>query len=293
MGSRSALAAAFVTILVWSSSYSVARVGVRHYDPVAFSALRTVVAAVFLLLLAIPLRVGLPARGDRWRVFSTGFVGVTVYLSLLNTGLEVVESASAAILIALAPIFVALLSMRFIGERLTRSGWMGLVGAFLGVVLVALGEGSGIRFGVSALLVVLAALAHGAYNVMAKPLASRYRPVQVVSWVFWSGALAFVPVLVRSRADLFTAPAEVYFSAVYLGLCASALGFILWTYALAGAPASVVASALYTTPPLSALIGWAWLDEQPGLSVLVGGVVILSAVVLVMQRGVASVGTHA
>lgn len=282
-----------MTILIWSSSYSVARVGVRHFDPVAFSALRTVVAAGFLLLIAVPLRVGLPERGDRWRLFSAGFVGVTVYLSLLNTGLEVVESASAAVLIALAPIFVALLSMRFIGERLTRWGWIGLGGAFLGVVLVALGQGSGIRFGVSALLIVLAAIAHAAYNVMTKPVASRYHPVQVVSWVFWSAALAFVPFLIRSRVELFTASAEVYFSAVYLGLFASALGFILWTYALSGAPVSVVASALYTTPPLSALIGWAWLDERPSLAVLVGGAVILAAVVLVIRRGVAPVGSHA
>lgn len=293
MGSRAALAAAFATILVWSSSYSAARVGVRHFDPIVFSGLRTVVAAVVLLLIAIPLRIGLPARGDRWRVLSVGFVGVTVYLSLLNTGLEVVESASAAVLIALAPIFVALMSMRFIGERLTRWGWIGLGGAFLGVVLVSAGQGTGIRFGVPGLLIVLAAIAHAAYNVLAKPLASKYHPVQVVSWVFWSAAVAFVPVLLRERAYLFIAPAEGYVSAVYLGLFASTLGFILWTYALAGAPASVVASALYTTPPLSALIGWIWLDERPSLSVVVGGAVILSAVVLVMRRGVAPVGPHA
>ena len=293
MGSRGALTAAFITILVWSSSYSVARVGVRHVDPIVFSALRTVVAAGFLLLIAIPLRVGLPAQGDRWRVLSVGLVGVTAYLSLLNTGLEVVESASAAVLIALAPIFVALMSMRFIGERLTRWGWIGLGGAFLGVVMVSLGQGSGIRFGMPSLLIVLAALAHATYNVMVKPLASRYQPVQVVSWVFWSAGLAFVPVLFHARADLSVVPAEGYVSAVYLGLCASALGFILWTYALAGAPASVVASALYTTPPLSALIGWMWLDERPSLSVLLGGAVILAAVVLVMRRGVAPVGPHA
>ena len=290
MGSRTGLAAALVTILVWSSSYPVARVGIRHFDPLVFSALRIVVAAGFLALIASPLRVGLPARGDRWHVFSSGIVGVTVYLALLNSGLEVVESAAAAVLLALAPIFVALMSMGFIGERLTLWGWIGLGGAFLGVVLVSLGQGSGVRLGVSGLLVMLAAIAHAAYNVMTKPLASRYRPVQVVTWVFWSGALTSVPLLLRAPAQLLAAPAEGYFSAIYLGLCASALGYILWTRALADAPVSVVASALYITPPLSALIGWVWLHEQPSQSVLVGGLVILAGVVLVMRRGVATVG---
>ena len=289
MGSRAALVAAFATILVWSSSYSVARVGLRHFDPFVFSALRITTAAVVLTLIALPLRVGLPARGDRWRVFASGLIGMTVYLSLLNSGMQVVESASTAVLIALSPILVALMSMRFIGERLTGWGWIGLGAAFFGVVLVSLGQGSGVSLGGSAVLVVLAAAAHALYIVMTKPLTSVYSPVQVTTWAFWSAALTFLPVLFRAPAQLLAAPAEGYFAFLYLGVGSSALGFMLWARALSGAPASVVASALYVTPPLSALIGWVWLGEQPSSWVYVGGVVILSAVILVMRRGVAPV----
>ena len=287
MGSRAALVTAFATIIVWSSAYSAARVGLRHFDPIVFSALRNVAAAVTLAPIALSLRVGLPARGDRWKVFGSGVVGMTVYHSLLNVGLGVVESASAALLIALSPILVALMSMQYIGERLTNWGWIGLGAAFLGVVVVSLGQGSGIRFGLSSLLVILAAAAHAAYIVMTKKLTSIYRPVQVVTWAFWSAALTFIPVLFRAVTQLSAAPAEGYFAFVYLGVGASALGFVLWARALAGAPASVVASALYVTPPLSALIGWVWLDEQPTLWVLAGGMIILSAVFLVMRKGMA------
>lgn len=212
---------------------------------------------------------------------------MTVYQMLLNAGLEVVESASAAVLIALSPILVALLSMRFIGERLTGWGWIGLLAAFLGVVLVSLGQGGGVRFGGSSLLVVLAAASHAAYIVMTKPMAGKYRPLQVVTWALWSAALTFLPVLLRAPAQLSAAPLEGYLAFVYLGVGSSALGFVLWARALSGAPASVVASALYATPPLSALIGWGWLGEQPSPWVLAGGAVILAAVVLVMRRGVA------
>lgn len=52
----------------------------------------------------------------------------------------------------------------------------------------------------------------------------------------------------------------------------------------------VGASALYVTPPLSALIGWVWLDEQPTLWVPAGGMIILSAVLVVMRKGMASSG---
>ena len=290
MGSRAALVAAFATILVWSSSYSVARVGLRHFDPVDFSVLRIITAALTLSLVAVPLRVGLPARGDRGWVFASGVLGMTVYWSLLNTGLEVVESASAAILLGLSPIMVAVMSMGFIGERLTKWGWAGLVVAFIGLVLVVLGQGGGVRFGVSGLLIVLGAIAHAGYIVMTKPLMSRYRPVQVVTWALWSAVLTVTPMLFRVLPKLATAPGEALFSFIYLGIGASALGFILWARALVDAPASVVASALYATPPLSTLIGWVWLGERPTWWVLGGGVVILSAVVLVIRKGVAPTG---
>lgn len=156
MGSRVALVAAFVTIVIWSSSYTVARVGLRHFDLFELSALRIITAAATLSLVAAPLRIGLPLRGDRRLVFASGFVGMTVYWTVLNTGLEAVESATAAILLGLAPVMVALMSLGFIGERLTKWGWAGLLAAFAGLVLVVLGEGDGVRLEASAFLVVLA-----------------------------------------------------------------------------------------------------------------------------------------
>ena len=278
MGSRAAPVAAFATILVWSSLYSVGRVGLRHFDPLLFSALRVVTAAAVLTLMALPLRVGLPARGDRWRVLASGLIGMTAYQSLLNAGLEVVESAAAAVLIALSPILVALMSISFIGERMTGWGWIGLGAAFFGLVLVVLGQGDGLRLGVSGILVVLAAIAHAAYIVMTKRLMSKYRPVQVVTWAMWSAALAFLPLMFRALPELAAAPGDAIVAFLYLGICSSALGFILWARALVDAPASVVASALYATPPLSTLFGWLLLGERPTPTVLLGGAVILSAV---------------
>ncbi|MDE0708930.1 MAG: EamA family transporter, partial [bacterium] len=69
-------------------------------------------------------------------------------------GLQDVESASAAILIALTPIFVAVLSGPMIGERLTVWGWSGLLLAFPGAALVILGQGGGLDLGVSRLLLL-------------------------------------------------------------------------------------------------------------------------------------------
>lgn len=286
MAYRAAMAAAFATILIWSFSYPVARVGLRHLDPLYLSGLRLVIAALALSAIALPGRVGLPERGDRLRVVTAGLIGMTFYLAILYTGLQVVEAASAAILIALTPMFVALLSGPMIGERLTVWGWLGLLLASAGAAMVILGQAGGFDLGISSLLLLVAALAHALYNILAKSLVARYSPLQVATWSMWVGAVTSLPLLFGAPGQLGGAPWDSLLSLIYLGVCGSALGFVLWARAMVGAPAAVVSSALYATPPLSALIGWLWLGERPTIWVLIGGVVVLGAVTMVIRRGV-------
>ena len=287
MAYRAAMVAAFATILIWSFSYPVARVGLRHFEPFHLSGLRLVTAALALSLITLARRVGLPERGDRLRVVIAGLVGMTFYLAILYVGLQVVEAASAAILIALTPIFVALLSGPMIGERLTAWGWSGLLLACAGAALVILGQGGGLDLGISSLLLLVAALAHALYNVLAKSLVARYTPLQVATWSMWVGAVTSLPLLLSAPGRVAGAPWDALLSFIFLGVCGSALGFVLWARAMVGAPAAVVSSALYATPPLSALIGWLLLDERPTIWVVVGGIVVLGAVTMVIRRGVA------
>ena len=287
MAYRAAMVAAFATILIWSFSYPVARVGLRHFDPLHFSGLRLVAAALALSVIALPRRVGLPERGDRLRVVTAGLIGMTFYLAILYTGLQAVEAASAAVLIALTPIFVALLSGPMIGERVTVWGWLGLLLASAGAALVILGQAGGLHLGISSLLLLVAALAHALYNVLAKSLVARYTPLQVATWSMWVGAVTSLPLLLSAPGRVAGAPWDALLSFIFLGVCGSALGFVLWARAMVGAPAAVVSSALYATPPLSALIGWLLLDERPTVWVVVGGIVVLGAVTMVIRRGVA------
>ncbi|MDE0708931.1 MAG: DMT family transporter, partial [bacterium] len=143
--------------------------------------------------------------------------------------------------------------------------------------------------GASSLLLLVAAFAHALYNVLAKSLVARYSPLQVASWSMWVGAVTSLPLLLGAPGQVADAPWDSLLSFIYLGVCGSALGFVLWGRAMVGAPAAVVSSALYATPPLSALIGWLLLDERPTVWAVIGGMVVLGAVTMVIRRGVAPV----
>ena len=94
--------------------------------------------------------------------------------------------------------------------------------------------------------------------------------------------LVFLPSLAQTVKQ---APLEVTLAVVYLGVLPGALGFVIWTYALSRAPASIVASFLYLVPVFAIFIAWVWLGEIPLALSLVGGVLSLVGVVLVNTRG--------
>ena len=60
---------------------------------------------------------------------------------------------------------------------------------------------------------------------------------------------------------------------------------MLWNYALARLPASLLSSFLYLSPVLASLIAWVWLGEVPSLLTVAGGTLAILGVILVQTRG--------
>jgi drug/metabolite transporter (DMT)-like permease len=73
---------------------------------------------------------------------------------------------------------------------------------------------------------------------------------------------------------------------VYLGLAPTALGFITWGFALSRTDAGRLAATTYLVPPVSVLLGWAWLNETPASLAYLGGALCLAGVALSRRSGV-------
>ncbi|MDZ7809024.1 MAG: DMT family transporter [Arhodomonas sp.] len=84
------------------------------------------------------------------------------------------------------------------------------------------------------------------------------------------------------------APLEATLAGVYLGIFPMAAAWAGWsrTFALSRLPASVASSFIYLQPPISVLIAWLWLDEQPNALIFAGGALALIGVALVTRYGV-------
>ncbi|NWJ40805.1 MAG: EamA family transporter [Geothrix sp.] len=284
-------------LLLWASAFAGIRAGMRlspagavgpdGYGPGELALLRFGTASTVLALYALAKRMRLPERSELPLIGLTGFLGISVYHVALNFGEMTVQAGAASLLISAAPVFTALLSVAVLKERLTRLGWLGILLAFAGVALIALSGGRGLHFTPGALLILLAATVAAVYSILSKKLLRRHAALEFTCYSIWAGTLpllVFLPGLLR-RLPVAAPPAT--FAVIYLGIFPAAIAYVLWNYALARMPASLLSSFLYLSPVLASLIAWVWLGELPALLTLVGGAIAILGVILVQTKGYA------
>jgi drug/metabolite transporter (DMT)-like permease len=291
-GGRAAAWAAAGTVVLWASAFPAISVAVAGLGPAGLSVARLGVASVALALAAPFAGVCRPRARDLPLIGLCGLAGMTAYQLLLNLGERVVPAGTASLLVATAPVYASLLATWFLGERPTRRRWAGSAVAFAGSAVIAVSHGLG--FGAAALIVLAAAVAQAIFHTAQKPLLARYTGFEVTVYAMWAGTLFILPWTGSLVRALPHASAAAIGSAIFLGLAPSAVGFVLWAYALARMDVGRATTALYLVPAVAVLIALVWLGQVPSPLELIGGAIALAGVVLAsgnLTRGSWRLGT--
>jgi drug/metabolite transporter (DMT)-like permease len=272
-------------LLLWASAYAGIRVGLRSYSPAHVALLRFLVASLVLAIYASASKFRRAQLRDIPRLVLTGIFGITLYNLLLNYGEVSVSAGVSSLLISSAPIWIALMSTFMLGERLALRGWGGVFISFIGVAMIAAGEGNGLHFSTRALLLAVAALSSAAYIVMQKQLLQTYSALEVTTYAIWFGTLLLIPFGGGLVFAIHTATISSTLAIVYLGIFPAAIAFTAYAYAISHGPVNRISSFLYLVPVLAIGIAWVWLGEVPRMMSLLGGVIALAGVVIVNVWG--------
>lgn len=276
--------AAFV--LLWSTGFIGAKLGLPHVEPLTFLTIRFACVASLLALLALALR--RPWPGDRRTCAHLAVAGVLLHGGYLSGVFGAIHSGlsagQVALIVGLQPLLTALLSALFLGERIGRIQWLGLLLGFVGVVLV-LGQRIGAGGSHGAIALSLMALA-------SITLGTLYQKRFVPSFDLWTGsALQFAAaLLVVGPLSWFVESGHIdwtpsfVFALAWLTLVLSIGAISLLHLLIRRGAATRVSTLFYLTPPSTALLAWLVFDERLAVGAFVGMVLCGVGVWMVIGR---------
>ncbi|WP_211207395.1 DMT family transporter [Stackebrandtia nassauensis] len=275
-----------VTLLAWASAFVSIRVAVEEYSPGSMALGRMLVAAIFLLAFLLIKGEGLPPKSAWPGIIFSGIFWFGLYMIVLNWGEQLVDAGTAAMIVNIGPILMALLGGWLLKEGMPPRLFAGLGVSFLGAVLVGLSMSNGDEEGstLGVLLCLLAAVCYAGGVVSQKPVLKTTSPLQATTFGAMIGAVACLPFAGQLVSDVATASLSATLNVVYLGVFPTAIAFTTWFYALARTTAGKMGATTYIVPAIVVIMSWLVLGEIPGLLAMLGGALCLVGVAVSRSR---------
>jgi len=284
------LGAVAFTFLAWASAFVVIRGVGPHLDGGPLALGRLVVGAVALGILVLVARQWVwPTRREWGQLAIYGVAWFGAYNVALNTAEQTLDAGTAAMIVGIGPILIALGAGIVLGEGIPRWLAIGAAVAFAGVVLIGVGTmlaqgGAHPVDAVGAVLALVAAITYAVGVIAQKPVVRRIPAIEATFLGCAIGLVVCLPFAGLLATQLAVAPVDVWWGVLYLGIVPTALAFSTWAYALRRMPAGQLGIASYVAPPLAIVMGFVAFGEIPHPLALAGGAVCLLGVGLSRSR---------
>jgi drug/metabolite transporter (DMT)-like permease len=280
----------------WASNIIAGKFALRSMSSLALAQARVTGAGVIFAIAFLlwpnrpPLR--LTVRGLGYLAI-TALVGITLNQIFFIGGIGRTSAAHAALIIALGPVIVLILSCAMRLEALTMLKSIGAAVAFAGVVVLTTGKtqfGAPVRLW-GDFIVFLGTAVFAYYTILLKKVATRYDALSLNTVLFVFGAVFMLPFSARDFLSVrwSALPAEAWWGIAFLVTCGSVLAYLIFAFALTELTATRVAAFNYLQPVIAAALGVWLLGETLTARVIVGGAFILAGVYLTEREGAETV----
>jgi len=280
-----------IVVVIWGATFVAAKYALQKFPPVQLAFIRFMIAS-FLFIPIIYLtkkKHGIYIKKENFPLLSfLALLGVTLLMIFQFFGLKYTTATNVSLLLTLIPIFTLFFSIKFLKEGINFWIILGVILGFIGAFLVIT---NGSFFDLEArrndvigsLFIFSNVICWSLYTVFSKKILEKYPVELVTAYVIIFGTLFMIPFLfiLGNNTDFkifYNLNIYHWFSLLYLAVCGSFIGYLLWFRALKYIKASTVTTFLYLEPLSTIILANLLLGEVLTIYILIGGIMIIFGV---------------
>ena len=279
---------AFITILIWGTTFISTKVLLKAVSPIEILFLRFAIGFIALSLI-YPHKTYIKERKQEFYFAAAGLCGVTLYYLLENIALTYTLASNVGVIISIAPFFTAIFAHLFLdGEKLKVQFFVGFLVALSGIFLISFDGYNTLKLNpLGDILAVSAAAVWAAYSILIKKISGfYYHTVQTTRRIFFYGLVFMIPALFifgfNPSLNILIQPINL-FNLLFLGLGASALCFVTWNSAVKILGAVKTSVYIYVVPVITVVTSILVLQEKI-TGVAVFGIILTLAGLFISER---------
>lgn len=282
---------ALLTVWIgWGSTYLGMNAAVETIPPLIMTALRFFLAAPILIAVAIPAWRRGEIKLTANQVIASGVVGILMLVmatAMVGVTQRHLDSSFTSLIISIAPIWMSVFSAIHLRKRPNGKVFGALVVGLIGIAIMAGGPGAG---NVSVFWTIVAASTTVFWSlgtVMSRYLKLPEHPTlsSGLQMLIGGGVLMALSGIVGEWQEMNFASvsSRSWAGLLWLVVVGSLISYSAYTYANRNLPIEIVSTYAYVNPVVAVILGWTLANEPIGPNVLIGGTVILLAVVFIVS----------
>lgn len=281
--------AAFVTILIWGTTFISTKVLLRVFTPIEILLIRFLIGYAALWCVR-PHRLKVADKKQEWYFAAAGLCGITLYYLLENIALTYTLASNVGVIISIAPFFTAMFAWLFLRDR--RPGvcfFLGFLMAMAGILLLSFGKEATLQLNpLGDLLGVAAAVIWAVYSILTKKISGfGHDTILTTRRIFCYGLVFMVPISWTMGVQVEFQQMQssgVVLNLLFLGLGASALCFVTWNTAVKYLGSVKTSVYIYMVPVITTVTSALILRETITPAAICGIVLTLAGLFVSEKR---------
>jgi len=280
--------AAFGAVLLFGGSAIATKVALSAIAAIDVAILRTVIGGLFAILLALALKIRLPASsGQKALLLLSGFCGFIVFPLMFTVGVKLTSANHATMILAILPVLTGAIAMLWDRQKPRSLWWLGCAIAFAGEVLLLYEPDSTVQASLEGDLLVWVSTLFASLGYVAGARLQRmgYSSRGTTFWGVGMFALVLLPVapFVLDFGSLQIAGSYAWSGLIYQSIVVTIVAYILWYWALGTGGIARVGLFQFLQPVSGVILAWLILAETLSFNFIAASAIIMFGVLLAFR----------